>query len=243
MHDFVTRPSTPAVRLVAELDRDPMPVDASRQAARPPSPRDYEDARVPPIYHPQPLSLRISKPQISRSRNAKSRSPKYQDPELIAQHRQHRKESIAVLLEHYRDVLDGIPDREHRGSDDLLALMCPAWNHRSYQQLERRLRDLKAERPKLHAKLETRYLRYTERRVAWCKRCGEHPASHVGNVHRHPPGRSVSLKPKMLRVLPRNDDPAGVAQALDWLEARWVGRADLPKAVFEIESERRLRAA
>lgn len=219
----MTRSSSPGARLAANVDLASALAASRRQGADPPTPRDALSARVPAINHPQPLSPRISEAQQAD--------------------RTHRRQAIETLLHHYRDVLEGIPDKEHSRSDDLLALMCPAWNHRSYRQLEQRLAELKKARPKLHAKLETRFLRYTERRIAWCKKCGEHPASDVGAVHRHPPGRSVSLRPKMVRVLPRNDDPIGVALALDWLEARWLGRADLPKAVFEIEAERRLRAA
>ena len=224
----MTPHSTPG-RHLGLVDEDERGVGGGGGAeAGPPSPRDDDEARVPHINHPPALSPRI---------------PKYQDPKAIEDARAHRRAAIETLLHHYRDVLEGIPDKDRRASDDLLALMCPAWNHRSYRQLERRLEQLKAERPVLHAKVVTRYLRYSERRVAWCKKCGEHPASQVGDVHRHPPGRSVSLKPKLIRVLPDNDDPAGVELALDWLEARWVGRADLPRSVFEIEAERRLRAA
>jgi len=211
-------------------------VDIGRQVGRPPSPRERNEARVPLLDHPQAHSSQFPTYRVPPDQSAHDQTTHDRDSQF-------RRTAIETLLTHYRDVLEGIPDREHRRSDDLLALMCPAWNHRSYRQLERLLEQLKAERPKLHAKLVTRFLRFSERRVAYCRRCGEHPSSDVGKVHAHPPGRSITLRSKMLRVLPRNDDPAGVSLAIAWLEQRWSGRADLPKAVFEIEAEQRLRAA
>lgn len=232
-----------------------------------PTPREVADARVPPFNDPHAQSRQISCPRGAEcalnkgavrcfhcgrnwppdetwehkpKQNPKPR-PRWVPSEADLQAtREHKRTAIETLLHHYRDVLEGIPDREHRSSDELLALMCPAWNHPSYRQLEKLL----ARMPRrLRQALRVRYERYSERRVAWCKRCGEHPARDVGSVHRHPPGRSVSLRPRLVRVLPRDDDPAAVESALDWLLEHWVGRVDLPRSVFEIEAERRLRDA
>lgn len=214
--------------------------EGTRAAGRPgggtgatPTPRATSNARVPGIN-----DVREHPP-----RNPKNRKSWVPSEDEIQAARDHRRQAIETLLHHYRDVLEGVPDREHRSSDELLALMCPAWNHRSYQQLERLLYVMQQRWPKLRQALRVRFERYTERRVAWCKRCGEHPARDVGTIHRHPPGRSVALKPKLIRVPPDDDDPRRVDEALDWLVEHWVGRVDLPRSVFEIEAERRLRAA
>lgn len=144
------------------------------------------------------------------------------------------RDRIAILLHHYRDVCEGIPTNKPRG-DDLIIGMCEEWNHASYQQLERLLRVMP---PKMRAALRARYERYTEHRIAWCRKCGAHPAAHAvlgakGNIHRHPPGRSITLQAKVVRVFPRDDDPAQVGEALGWLELHWAGEVDLPKAIIE----------
>jgi len=49
-----------------------------------------------------------------------------------------RRERIVVLLDNYTDVEAGLRDR--KGEDVLhLPLMCKAWNHPSYRELDRLL--------------------------------------------------------------------------------------------------------
>jgi len=167
-------------------------------------------------------------------------TPALAGPQNAVQRVSGTTEFVATLLHHYRDVLEGIPDGEHNRSDDLLALMCRAWNHPSYQRLE----TLLAEMPgSLRAAVRVRFERYSEVRVAWCRKCGQHPAWHVGRVHSHPPGRSVVLRPRVVRVMHPSDSPQRVALALEWLAGNWRRPLDLPKAILEIESERKLREA
>src|SRR3972149_6142716 len=83
-----------------------------------------------------------------------------------------RRDQIAVLLHHYRDVLEGLADVDPEacercptfcGSHDcerfgcvneaFLALMCPAWNHPSYRQLERLRGELARQEPRLNRHL------------------------------------------------------------------------------------------
>lgn len=171
-------------------------------------------------------------------------------------------EFIHTLLYHYRDVLEGIRDQTPRGScsdgcslanadrwlcrangcanEGVLALMCESYNHPSYQRLEQLLGAMDNRNPRQRHALRSRYERYTEKRVAWCRKCGEHPITALKAVHRHPPGRSVVLKPKIVRVLPLDDDPKLVAEATVWLAANFARQALLPKAIEEIESQRAL---
>lgn len=172
-----------------------------------------------------------------------------------------KRDRIIVLLEFYPDVLEGLrepgshcsrggcrmPPRDrwlcaaHGCSDEgVLALMCAAWNHPSYQELERLRRLLRERWPELSAWLVAGYLRFFERRVAVCAKCGIHPAAAIGSVHRHPPGRSVRLVGHVVRV-GKLSDYRRVADAVDWLEAHWRGEAELPRDVAVIESQRRLR--
>src|SRR3972149_4076254 len=126
-----------------------------------------------------------------------------------------RRDQIAVLLHHYRVVCEGIPGIEEPDDEDMLALMCEEWNHPSYQQLERLLRVMGERWPELRGTLRQRYERYSERQAAWCRRCGEHPVSHVGRYHAHPPGRSVPRCPRIVRW--DVADPSRISQALEWL--------------------------
>ena len=142
------------------------------------------------------------------------------------------RDRIAILLHHYRDVCEGIGGIQPRG-DDVLALMCEEWNHESYQQLERLLRVMHERWPLLRQALRVRYERYSEHRIAWCVKCGAHPAGHEGRIHSHPPARSITLVPKVVRVYSQDDRPTVVDDAIAWLERHWRGEVDLPKAIIE----------
>lgn len=154
------------------------------------------------------------------------------------------RERIAILLHHYRDVCEGIYTNP-AGEDDVgRFLMCRTWNEPPYQQLERLLREMHQTEPRLRQALRVRYERYSERRVAWCRKCGSHPADHVGRVHAHPPGRAVALKPRVVRSYTRDDRPELVARAEMWLEERFPEfKLYLPSVIMEIEAERSLRDA
>jgi len=170
-----------------------------------------------------------------------------------------RREQILVLLEHYRDVLEGLTDRTPRCSgrcgeaicerfgcadEGVLALMCRAWNHASYQQLERLRGELARVEPRLNAHLMGRFYGYFERRVAWCRKCGQHlPAKKVGTVHSRCriKGRTVTLSPHVERVVSERVRAFLVAEAVDWLESHWRGEVVIPPDVDAIERERKLR--
>ena len=128
-------------------------------------------------------------------------------------------------------MCEGIAGTEPRG-DDVLALMCEEWNHASYQQLERLLTLMHQRWPWMRQAVRARFERYSEHRIAWCAKCGAHPSAKEGSIHLHPPGRSVTLTAKVVRVLPQDDDPARIGDALDWLERHWKGEVDLPEAIM-----------
>ena len=166
-----------------------------------------------------------------------------------------RRDRITLLLEYLVDVEHGLPERDPVPQDDILALMCKAWNHESYRQLDRLLRVLWERWPDLHLALVRRYCRFEERRVAWCRKCGayEH-ADRVGKSHYTSvvAGKklycrignvTVELLPRIRRVPWETWDVLRVERALEWLELHWTGEADIPPAVLAVESERRLRAA
>ena len=79
-----------------------------------------------------------------------------------------RRERIAFLLTHLEDVRFGVRDRGASGEH--IPLMCAAWNAPGYQELERLLPLLRAERPRLASHLLEAYFA-PKRQVLQCPRC------------------------------------------------------------------------
>ena len=95
-----------------------------------------------------------------------------------------RRERIAFLLAHYSDVLAGVRDRGLGGEH--LPLMCSAWNHPSYQELERLLPLLGYDMRPLYRAVMGMYVHPRFVRRAVCPRCGPVSApGNVGELHRH----------------------------------------------------------
>jgi hypothetical protein len=219
---------------------------AGADGGTPPPPRIAARERVPLWYHPHADTKKNETPNQDPEALTwlldVTPNQANQDPETREDPTQRPR--IEILLNHYRDVLEGLPDREHPlGDDGILALMCPAWNSPAYQQLEHLLRVLHERFPRQRQALRVRHERYTERKVAYCRKCGVHPWKAIGSVHSHPPGRSIALYPKMLRVLPGDDNPRRVEEAIEWLCRHWRGQIVIPKSVAAIEAERLLREA
>jgi hypothetical protein len=154
-----------------------------------------------------------------------------------------RRDRITILLEYLIDVREGLPEKERVRGDEMIALMCEAWNSPAYQELERLLPHLRSSERSLYWHLCERFLRYGEVRKAWCRKCGYHHAGQVGQIHRHPPGRAITLQPRVIRTVDYAVDDDKVSLGIAWLEERYRGEAALPKAVLMCESERRLRVA
>jgi hypothetical protein len=121
--------------------------------------------------------------------------------------------------------------------------MCKAWNSPPYQELERLLPLMRGAEPLAYWHLSERWLRYGEVRRAWCRKCGSHPATEIGKIHAHRPGRSVTLRPLIERSWHPHMDPHIAERGVDWLTQhfRLDPKFELPKAVLIVESERRLR--
>lgn len=157
-----------------------------------------------------------------------------------------RRDRIVLLLEHYRDVLHGLdehgPDSVHVHGDwdRLIPAMCEAWNSPAYQQLERLLAVMRERWPRLWLHLRKRYLDYDEVYSGWCKRCGWHPSTAIGKNHSHPPGRSITVAPRIRRVLPVDLSEPELADGLEWLERHWSGACEIPEEIMRIEAQRRL---
>lgn len=167
---------------------------------------------------------------------------------------QARFEHLATLLEHYQDVLDGIQDGESSfdGPGDGLALMCEAWNHPAYQQLERLRIVLGSEEPALYWQLAEVYFRAPRKRVAVCPRCGresvprveEYPgASALGYGSCKHGSDRVKLQPVVKRVVSAAVEPVIVVLAIQWLEERWAGGVFVPEDVQAIVERRAPRAS
>jgi len=148
-----------------------------------------------------------------------------------------RRERIVVLLENYTDVEAGLRDR--KGDAEHLPLMCKAWNHQSYRELDRLLGAMKDEQHRLYWHLAEMYFRSLKRHVLVCPKCGVLPTwgsknfqnIQVGEPHRihHKHGHSnVAVVPRVVRVVRAEVRTQSVEDAIDWLEANWRGSVFVP---------------
>ena len=154
-----------------------------------------------------------------------------------------RTERITILLDHYIDVIHGVYDqpRTHDGP----VLMCRAWNHPSYQQLERLRLQLRHEQPRLHWHLAETYFRPIQRRTAYCPRCQQHaPPSHIGHVHKHG-RRTIALVPRIQRVISPLVKAGYVNEGIRWLDTHWQGEPQIPADLrgVSVDEEREVKVA
>ena len=156
-----------------------------------------------------------------------------------------RRDRITLLLEHYQAVMEGLPGIEEPDDSDVLALMCEEWNHPSYQQLERLLRVMHERWPVLRVALRMRYERYSERRVAWCPKCGvTEPAARIGSAHKNPcRDRRNHLVDMSVRIVRSSPQVRHETEAVDWLDRHWRGDAAVPDAILRYHSLEQLRVA
>jgi hypothetical protein len=142
-----------------------------------------------------------------------------------------RRERIAFLLEHLEDVRAGVRDRGRSG--ERIPLMCAAWNHPSYRQLEPLLALLRSERPSLAWHLTRTYFA-PRRRVLVCPRC-EGRVDVWSSVHFHKHGHKiVALVPRVLRVVPLEVDPKRVEAGVAWLDGHWRGGVFVPDELLPL---------
>ena len=145
-----------------------------------------------------------------------------------------RRERIGFLLAHYHDVLVGLWDDRAGGSS--VPLMCSAWNHRSYQELERLLPLLAAASPPVHRAVVAWYVYPRFVRRAWCPRCGQAaPPEHISGLRRHGQ-RTVALTPKMVRQPPYRVDERLLPLAVAWFDREWRGGVFVPAELLPLVS-------
>jgi hypothetical protein len=137
-----------------------------------------------------------------------------------------RRERIVVLLDNYVDVEAGL--RDLKGESEHIPLMCRAWNHPSYRELDRLLGVMKDERHHLDWHLSNTYFHAPRRQVKMCPRCrAVMPSWHSANFHKH--GHSnVAVVPRVVRVVDTRVQDERVEEAVGWLEAEWKGEPYVP---------------
>ena len=137
-----------------------------------------------------------------------------------------RRERIVVLLDNYVDVEAGLRDRGSEGIH--VPLMCSAWNHPSYRELDRLLGEMKDACQHLYWHLAQTYFHSSHRRVLQCPRCkGIMPTWHSANFHKH--GHSnVAVVPRVVRVIHQAVRNEHVEEAVVWLDENWRGDPSLP---------------
>jgi hypothetical protein len=137
-----------------------------------------------------------------------------------------RRERIILLLDNYVDVVNGLRDR--LGNGEHIPLMCRAFNHPSYRELERLRILMRDTEGGMYWHLTRTYFNGEKRRVLQCPRCqGTMPAWSSVNFHKH--GRTnVAVVPRVLRVYPQGVRQARVNDAVAWLDEHWVGEPFIP---------------
>lgn len=159
------------------------------------------------------------------------------------------RDVVVELLEHYVDVLEGLQDGDGASSDDeFLALMCEAWNHPSYRELERLRLRLRSTDPAAYWHLAGAYFRPERRRVMRCVhgwetgheahnyrdrgRCrfsisvGAYRRAKSLPTHTHM-GRRFALAPATVRVVSPLVDRGVVGWCVVWMVDRWDPRVPL----------------
>ncbi len=143
-----------------------------------------------------------------------------------------RRDRILILLEHYVDVLGGIYDASKGTDEGVLALMCRAWNHPSYRELERLRLHMRDAEPEHYWHLAETYFRAERRRIATCPKCQrEASPALIGELCNHGSKHSgtATMVPLMMWVVHPDVDPKMLAQAIDWLDWKWTrGDASIP---------------
>ena len=147
-----------------------------------------------------------------------------------------RSEKIRVLLEHYSDVVAGLRERGTGGEH--IPLMCAAWNHVSYQQLEALRGEMRTGAPTLYRTVVAVYVYPRFVRRAVCPRCDAvAPPQLVGELHRHGHGRkSAAFVARMVRVPLYPVDQGQVESAIGWLNERWKGGVFVPDELLPLVS-------
>jgi hypothetical protein len=137
-----------------------------------------------------------------------------------------RTELLLILIHNYEDVLNGL--RDSKGTGEHLPLMCAAWNHPAYQQLERCLSELRHQHPNLYWHLHHTHIWGHHQTVMQCPRCETtyRPWNHPGH-HTH--GRKhITLQPRIIRTRHPLAKPQLATQAIGWINQHWQGPIILP---------------
>jgi hypothetical protein len=144
-----------------------------------------------------------------------------------------RRERLTFLLEHYQDVLAGLRDQ---GNGDVhLPLMCRAWNHPSYRELERLLGLLQRSQPRGYRAIVGMYVYPRHVRRAVCPKCGTVKApALVGELHRHPHKRSRAFVARMVRVPLYPVEQREVDGAVTWIDEHFRGEPYVPDELLPL---------
>ena len=144
-----------------------------------------------------------------------------------------RQERIRFLLENFQDVQAGVRDRGSGG--DHVPLMCRAWNHPSYQELERLLPLLGIAARPLYRAIVGTFVHSRAVRRAVCPRClAVQAPSFVGELHAHGNRKSAAFVARMVRVPLYPVAERDVDGAIEWLDANWRGGVFVPDELLPL---------
>jgi hypothetical protein len=126
------------------------------------------------------------------------------------------------LLENFQDVQAGVRDRGSGG--DHIPLMCKAWNHPSYQEIERLLPLLSVAALPLYRAIVGLYVYPRFVRRAVCPKCGTVKLPNlVGELHIHQNRKTATFIARMTRLPLYRVRPRDVDDAIVWLDDHWRG--------------------
>lgn len=141
-----------------------------------------------------------------------------------------REAIIRTLLEWYQDTVEGW--RTDGGGDGRMGapLAVRAWNHPSYQELERSRNRMRDAAPTTYWHVAERYIRPTSRIALRCPRCQgveEWPKpGHKPKTHKH--GGRVDLARASVIVVSAAVVPALVVEGVRWISVDFRGDPFVP---------------
>lgn len=113
--------------------------------------------------------------------------------------------------------------------------MCRAWNHSSYQELERLLPLLGADARLLNRAVVATYVYPRFVRRAVCPNCNVvKPPALVGELHHHPYRKSSAFVARMVRVPMYPVEQVDVDGALVWFDENWQGEPYVPDELLPL---------
>jgi hypothetical protein len=146
--------------------------------------------------------------------------------------------TLSALLDTYQDALDAVQrngDIRGGGNESVVLLMSNLWHEGSYAELERGLKDMRANSPVLYWNVAETYTRAPTKLTTGCPVCKQETTQR----HRHKDGatfKKVAPQRISIRVVSKAVRPVLVQDGITWLERWFEARGVtpfLPRELYE----------